>query len=159
MCICSNIWLSATWTKHCCDVIMGKVASENIKAPRHWPLWPVNSLHKWPVTRKKSIWWRHHEVSGKCCSFFGNRPNCTHHLAQLRSCKEKLNAKWNYIFLTKYYSGVTWMFRHQNSPLTWLFCRTACLDVQQRNIKLHITVKPVCNDHFYYKIFYLWLIQ
>ena len=30
---------------------------ENIKAPRHWPLWgihwrPVNSPHKWPVTRK-----------------------------------------------------------------------------------------------------------
>ena len=24
----------------------------NIKAPRHWPLWPVNSLHKWPVTGK-----------------------------------------------------------------------------------------------------------
>ena len=29
---------------------------ENIKAPRHWPLWihrwPVNSQHKWPITRK-----------------------------------------------------------------------------------------------------------
>ena len=30
---------------------------ENIKAPRHWPLWgihrgPVNSPHKWTVTRK-----------------------------------------------------------------------------------------------------------
>ena len=26
---------------------------ENIKAPRHWPLWwPVNSLHKGPLTRK-----------------------------------------------------------------------------------------------------------
>ena len=28
----------------------------NIRAPRHWPLcgdrWPVNSPHKWPVTRK-----------------------------------------------------------------------------------------------------------
>ena len=24
--------------------------------------WPVNSLHKGPVTRKKvSIWWRHHD--------------------------------------------------------------------------------------------------
>ena len=26
---------------------------ENIKAPCHWPLWPVNSPHKGPVTRKK----------------------------------------------------------------------------------------------------------
>ena len=25
---------------------------ENIKAPCHWPLWPVNSQRKWPVTRK-----------------------------------------------------------------------------------------------------------
>ena len=25
--------------------------------------------------------------------------------------------------------------------------------------QLCITVKPVCNDHFYYNIFYLWLIQ
>ena len=25
--------------------------------------WPVNSPHKWPVTRKKVfIWWRHHEI-------------------------------------------------------------------------------------------------
>ena len=23
-----------------------------MKALRHWPLWPVNSPHKWPVTRK-----------------------------------------------------------------------------------------------------------
>ena len=31
---------------------------ENIKVPRHWPFvrgihrWPVNSPHKWPVSRK-----------------------------------------------------------------------------------------------------------
>ena len=25
---------------------------ENIKAPRHWPLWPVDSPHKGPATRK-----------------------------------------------------------------------------------------------------------
>ena len=50
-------------------------SKENTKASRHLSLcgeftgyrWihrsPVNSLHKWPVTRKKvSIWWRHHEV-------------------------------------------------------------------------------------------------
>ena len=61
---------------HYYDVIMGAIASqitslavvystvysaqikENIKAPRHWPLCgefyrrPVNSPHKWPVTRK-----------------------------------------------------------------------------------------------------------
>ena len=66
------IWLGM-W--HYRDVIMGMMASqitsltivystviqaqikENIKAQRHWPfLWgihrsPVNSLHKWPVTR------------------------------------------------------------------------------------------------------------
>ena len=34
---------------------------ENIKAPRYWPYvrgihrWPVNSPHKWPVTRKMSL--------------------------------------------------------------------------------------------------------
>ena len=55
---------------HYDDVIMSAIASQitsltiiystvypgadpsNIKAPRHWPLWPVNSPHKWPVTRK-----------------------------------------------------------------------------------------------------------
>ena len=76
-----NSWSSATivWqtivSSHYSDVLMGTIASqitsqlftqpfiqtqikENIKAPRHWPLCggihrgPVNSPHKWPVTRK-----------------------------------------------------------------------------------------------------------
>ena len=27
--------------------------------------WPVNSPHKWPLTRKVSIWWRHHVKSSR----------------------------------------------------------------------------------------------
>ena len=49
--------------------------TETIKASRHWPFCaggyrsPVNSTHKWPVTRKMfqfdenvSIWWRHYDL-------------------------------------------------------------------------------------------------
>ena len=63
---------------------------KNIKAPRHWPFFgelgtgggPVNSPHKWPVTRKmfpfddvimrKLIlaWWRHKICKRFCYSFF-----------------------------------------------------------------------------------------
>ena len=47
----------------------GYSGADQRKHPRHWPLCvcviprgPVNSPHKWPVTRKNaSIWWRHHE--------------------------------------------------------------------------------------------------
>ena len=77
-----NDWISLQllallW--HYSDVIMSVVASqitsltigystvysginENIKAPPHWPLSPVNSPHKGPVTRKNFSWWRHHEL-------------------------------------------------------------------------------------------------
>ena len=37
-----------------------------LTAPSHYlnQCWPVNSLHKEPVTGKKAlIWWRHHEVA------------------------------------------------------------------------------------------------
>ena len=73
--LCARSWYHR---EHYSDVIMGKMASQitsftivyltiyssqikgNIKAPCHWPLcgeftgdrWPVNSSHKWPVTRK-----------------------------------------------------------------------------------------------------------
>ena len=64
-----------------CDVIMDAIASlitaslaftqpfvqgqipENIKAPRHWP---VNSAHKWPVTRKKCF----HLMMSSCADGF-----------------------------------------------------------------------------------------
>ena len=37
-----------------CSTVYSAQIKENIKALRHWPLWgwPVNSPHKWPVTRK-----------------------------------------------------------------------------------------------------------
>ena len=75
-------WLRSSRFNHYCDVRMDTMASQitsltivystvhagadqrNIKAPRHWLLSrsPVNSPHKWPVTRKNvSIWWRDHE--------------------------------------------------------------------------------------------------
>ena len=33
--------------------------------------WPVNSPHKWPVTR--SIWWRHHVQAARYCKSFDNQ--------------------------------------------------------------------------------------
>ena len=38
---------------------------ENIKAPRHWPLWPGTGEFPAQVasnTENVSIWWRHHEI-------------------------------------------------------------------------------------------------
>ena len=38
---------------------------ENIKAPRHWPLWPVTGefpAQKASDAENISIWWRHHEM-------------------------------------------------------------------------------------------------
>ena len=73
------------------DVIMGTIGSQitslaivystvysgadkkNIKAPRHWRLWPMNSPHKWPVTRKMlpfdDVIMCYHDSGGmrKCC--------------------------------------------------------------------------------------------
>ena len=67
-----------------CDVIMGAMAYQitritivysTVHSRKHqsyvslafvWGIhrWPVNSPHKWPVTRKNvSIWWRHHAYS------------------------------------------------------------------------------------------------
>ena len=85
-CICWMTALQCTGAlNHYNDAIMSAMASqttslmivysyiqahinENIKAPRHWPLWeeilrwPVNCPHKGPVTRKNaSVWWRHHD--------------------------------------------------------------------------------------------------
>ena len=46
---------------------------ENIKAPRHWPLWGEFTGHRWiPLTEASNaenvpIWWRHHvEDQGLC---------------------------------------------------------------------------------------------
>ena len=72
------------WEHHYNDVIMGAIASQNTSLTivystvysgadqgkhessaslafvRGIHRGPVNSPHKWPVTRKMSIWWRHH---------------------------------------------------------------------------------------------------
>ena len=67
---------------HYCDVIMGAMGCQitsltivystqlhsganqkNIKAPRHWPLWPVTGELLAPMASNAehvSIWWRHH---------------------------------------------------------------------------------------------------
>ena len=63
------------------DVIMGAIASplftetfireqikENIKAPRHWPLWGEFTGDRWiprqmaSNAENDSIWWRHHDL-------------------------------------------------------------------------------------------------
>ena len=50
-----TVYLGADQRKHKLHVpglcIQAQI-KENIKAPRPWPLWPVNSPHKGPVTRK-----------------------------------------------------------------------------------------------------------
>ena len=45
--------------------------------------WPVNSPHKWPVTRKMfSIWWRHHELGwASLPSLWGREPHHWHNVA------------------------------------------------------------------------------
>ena len=84
---------------HCGDVIMSAMASqitsrlftqsfiqaqikENIKAPRHWPLWGEFTGHRWiPRTQKASnaenvfIWWRHHGVAKKIAGI-SMQPSC-----------------------------------------------------------------------------------
>ena len=35
-----------------CSTICSGADQKNIKAPHHWPLWAMDSPHKWPVTRK-----------------------------------------------------------------------------------------------------------
>ena len=47
--------------------------SKKYQSPHYWSFvrrihrWPMNFLHKGPVTRKKaSIWWRHHDLSISC---------------------------------------------------------------------------------------------
>ena len=56
-----------------------KCKKENIKAPRHWPLWGESTGDRWiPLTKASnaenvSIWWRHHEC---CCRCRCHRGSC-----------------------------------------------------------------------------------
>ena len=57
----TSIWLFA-------QSFIQTYIKENVKAPRHWPLWGevhrwlVDSHHKGPSNAEKfSIWWRHHD--------------------------------------------------------------------------------------------------
>ena len=90
----TRVWKNATAsarTTHYSDVIMGAMASQmtnltivystvytgadqrkhessaSLAFVRGIHRWPVNSPHKWPVTRKNiSIWWRHHGLKKRC---------------------------------------------------------------------------------------------
>ena len=56
-------------------VCSGKI-NENIKAPRHWPLWGESTVVRWFPTQmatnaeKCSIWCRHHEIFYGCRLWF-----------------------------------------------------------------------------------------
>ena len=48
---------------------------ENIKAPRHWPLWPLTGefpTQRASNARNVSVWWRHHAFSAS--QFSGKSP-------------------------------------------------------------------------------------
>ena len=97
--LCLQSTLGDVWISHYCDGITGAMASQiahgvsnrqphdcllnrsfrqikkkhyssaSLAFVRGIHRWPVNSPHKWPVTRKNvSIWWRHHDsVCQKIC--------------------------------------------------------------------------------------------
>ena len=99
-----RVWHHTTgaWRLHYNDVIMGAIASQitsltfvysivystvysDANERKHqssaslafvWGIhrWPVNSPHKWPVTRKNvSIWWRHYAFVHDDVKQWGNR--------------------------------------------------------------------------------------
>ena len=60
---CINKLITLQWRLNGCDGVSShqphdcllkrlfrRRSKENIHAPRHWPLWPVNSPYNWPVT-------------------------------------------------------------------------------------------------------------
>ena len=72
-CVLLEIKLTTITDENYSDVIMSAVASqENIKTPRHWPLWKESIGDRWILITKDqqrekcSIWWRHHEERGSC---------------------------------------------------------------------------------------------
>ena len=82
---------------HCLLNRLFRQLKENIKAPRHWPLcgeftgdrWPVNSPHKWPVTRKMfplmtSSWSRGNGSHGNSsyCSVGATGPSASYVVVQ-----------------------------------------------------------------------------
>ena len=54
--------------RRCLHCLLNHLIKENIKAPRHWPLWGESHGARWiPLTKGKqcenvSIWWRHHQL-------------------------------------------------------------------------------------------------
>ena len=52
--VCSTVYSGADQRKY--------QSSASLAFVREIHRWPVNSPHKGPVTRKISIWWRHHDI-------------------------------------------------------------------------------------------------
>ena len=42
--------------------VQGHRVEENIKAPRHWPLWGEFTVDQWITKGQWRGWWRHHEM-------------------------------------------------------------------------------------------------
>ena len=107
-------------TRHYGDVIMSTMASqitsprlfaqqliqaqikENIKAPRHWPLWGVTgefAAQRTSNAENASIWWRHHGFARSCilpkvCQSVVDAAECLHVVYMITPSEEVGQVRW-----------------------------------------------------------------
>ena len=65
---------------------------------------------------------------------------------------------WKYLFIPKHQQFSCWsleMDMYSNLTLYWVCDHLSILGFKL----IYVTVKPVCNDHLYNNIYYLWFIQ
>ena len=128
--VCSTVYSGADRREH--------QSSESLAFVRGIHQWPVNSPHKWPVTRK--IWWRHHEHDGhlqKCCVEFPE----THDSMLKRPNRNYQNTTTSLSFALA--------VRLQNmsySSITWNIFLHRIFDKYSLNHKCQIKIKMHCLE-------------
>ena len=108
-------------------------SSASLSFVRGIPRWPVNSPHKWPVTRKKvSIWWRHHEMLQQSIPKIGrinwqNNTHCT--ISYSRKCFLHKNSRTPLLFpiWLSIVSSTEWRWREQLRKFTRVFWNSCSL--------------------------------
>ena len=117
-----------------CSSVCSGAVKENVKAPRHWPLWWEFPGDRWiPRTKRASnaakvpIWWRRHEESylKRPCTRHRSSPPCTRHnrrsdyqntyRVRSTSAPPALESSWRRSLKqdNSHYSDITWAWWSQ----------------------------------------------
>ena len=101
-----------------------------------------------------------------CCSFYGSLSGNLSNSTFEYICTAWNKVEWRSFYLPYrrhcYFLPFIVQTSHIRNQLVESFRRSPVCGINYLRHQWtvnEITVKPVCNDHLYYKIYYLWLIQ